>query len=189
MIGYGPIAREAARLAQAFGMEVMALKRDPQVHSDPRYGLPGVGDPDGRIPRRWFGPEQRAELVALSDFIVVTLPLTAETRHFLGAAELAAAKRSACLVNVGRGEVIDQDALIQALTDKRLGAAALDVMVPEPLHREHRLWDMDNVILTPHSSGPNVRYQEDCCRIFAGNLRRFADGRELLNVVDVRRGY
>jgi phosphoglycerate dehydrogenase-like enzyme len=189
IIGYGPIGREAARLAQAFGMEVMALKRDPGVHRDPRFGLPGVGDPEGRIPRRWFGPGQCAELVELSDFIVVTLPLTSETRGFLGAGELAAAKPGACLVNVGRGEVIDQDALIRALADKRLAMAALDVMVPEPLPPEHPLWDMENVILTPHCSGPNVGYQQDCCRIFAENLRRFQSGRQLLNVVDVKRGY
>lgn len=189
IVGYGPIGREAARLAQAFGMEVLALKRDPAMHADPRFGLPGVGDPQGRIPRRWFGPEQRAELIALSDFIVVTLPLTSETRGFLGAHEFAAARPTACLVNVGRGEVMDQDALVAALADKRLAAAALDVMVPEPLPPDHPLWDMENVILTPHSSGPNVRYQEDCCRIFAENLRRFLGGRELLNVVDVKRGY
>jgi len=189
IIGYGPIGREAARLAQAFGMEALALKRDPSVRADPRFGVPGVGDPEGRIPRRWFGPAQCAELMALSDFIVVTLPLTSETRRFVGARELAAAKPTACLVNVGRGEVIDQDALVQALADKRLAAAALDVMVPEPLPPDHPLWDMDNVILTPHSSGPNVRYQEDCCRIFAENLRRFQSGRALLNVVDVKRGY
>ncbi len=189
IIGYGPIGREGARLAQAFGMEVLALKRDPATHADPRFGLPGVGDPQGLIPRRWFGPEQCAELIALSDFVVVTLPLTSETRNFVGARELAAAKPTACLVNVGRGEVVDQDALVAALTDKRLAAAALDVMVPEPLPPDHPLWDLDNVILTPHSSGPNIRYQEDCCRIFAENLRRFQSGRELLNVVDVKRGY
>lgn len=189
MIGYGPIAREAARLAQAFGMEVMALKRDPDTHADPRFGFPGVGDPHGSIPTRWFGPHQRAEIIALSDFIVVTLPLTSDTRQFLGARELAAAKPTACLVNVGRGEVIDQDALIEALKDKRLAGAALDVMVPEPLPRDHVLWEMEQVILTPHCSGPSVRYQEDCCQVFAENLRRFASGQPLLNLVDVRRGY
>jgi phosphoglycerate dehydrogenase-like enzyme len=189
IIGYGPIGREAARLAQGFGMEVMALKRDPAARTDPRFGFPGVGDPEGSIPSRWFGPDQRAELISLSDFIVVALPLTSQTRHFLGARELAAAKPTACLVNVGRGEVVDQDALVKALADKRLAAAALDVMVPEPLPADHPLWDMEDVILTPHSSGPNRRYQEDCCRVFAENLRRFLSGRELLNVVDARRGY
>jgi len=92
-------------------------------------------------------------------------------------------------VNVGRGEVIDQDALVAALVDKRLAVAALDVMVPEPLPKDHPLWDIPNVILTPHSSGPNTGYQQDCCQIFAENLRRFVSGRELLNVVDVKRGY
>ena len=189
IIGYGAIGREAARLALAFGMEVMALKRDPQVRQDPRFSFPEVGDPEGRIPARWFGPEQCAELMALSDFIAVTLPLTAETRNFVGARELAAVRPGAYLVNVGRGEVIDQNALIQALTNGQLGGAGLDVMVPEPLPRDNPLWDMENVILTPHTAGPNRRYQDDCIRIFVENLRRFVSGRELINVVDVRRGY
>lgn len=189
VIGYGAIGREAARLALAFGMEVMALKRDPQVRRDPRFSFPEVGDPEGRIPDRWFGPEQCAELMALSDFIAVTLPLTAETRNFVGARELAAARPGAYLVNVGRGEVIDQNALVQALTNGQLGGAGLDVMVPEPLPRDNPLWDMENVILTPHTAGPNKRYQDDCIRIFLENLRRFVSSRELINVVDVRRGY
>jgi phosphoglycerate dehydrogenase-like enzyme len=189
IIGYGPIGREAARLADAFGMEVMALKRDPEVHADPRFSFDGVGDPQGRIPRRWFGPAQRAELMALCDFIVVALPITAQTRNFLGAREFAAAKPGACLVNVGRGEVIDQAALVEALADKRLGGAVLDVMVPEPLPPDHPLWNMEDVVITPHSSGPSKRYQEDCCRVFAENLRRFTSGQKLLNVVNAKRGY
>jgi phosphoglycerate dehydrogenase-like enzyme len=189
IIGYGPIGREAARLAHAFGMEVLALKRDPAARADSRYGVPGVGDPQGSIPRQWFGPGERAELISRSDFIVVALPLTPQTRHFLGPREFAAAKPSACLVNVGRGEVLDQDALLQALADKRLGGAALDVMVPEPLPPDHPLWDIEDVILTPHCAGPSTGYQEDCCRVFAENLRRYQSGSELLNVVDVKRGY
>jgi phosphoglycerate dehydrogenase-like enzyme len=189
IIGYGPIGREAARMAHGFGMEVLALKRDPAARADPRFGFPGVGDPEGSIPSRWFGPEQRGEIVSRSDFIVVALPLTADTRRFLGAAEFAMAKPAACLINVGRGEVIDQDALVAALTEKRIAGAALDVMVPEPLPADHPLWDMEDVILTPHSSGPSRSYQEDCCRVFAENLKRFQSGQQLLNVVDARRGY
>jgi phosphoglycerate dehydrogenase-like enzyme len=189
VIGYGAIGREAARLARGFAMEVMALKRAPHVHRDPRFSFPGVGDPEGRIPSRWFGPRECAELMALSDFIVVTLPLTAETRHLIGVRELAAARPGAYLVNVGRGEVIDQTALVEALASGRLGGAGLDVMVPEPLPSDHPLWDMENVILTPHTAGPNRSYQTDCIRIFVENLRRFASGRELINVVEVKRGY
>ncbi|MGO9056211.1 MAG: D-2-hydroxyacid dehydrogenase [Candidatus Binataceae bacterium] len=189
IIGYGAIGREAARLAAGFGVEVMALKRDPHVRRDPRFSFPGIGDPEGLIPTRWFGPEHCAELMALNDFVVVTLPLTSATRNFIGARELGAARPGAYLINVGRGEVIDQPALIQALTSGLLGGAGLDVMVPEPLPHDHPLWDMENVILTPHTAGPNKRYQDDCIRIFVENLRRFASGRELINVVDVKRGY
>jgi len=189
IIGYGAIGREAARLAQGFAMEVIALKRDPHIRRDPRFSFPGVGDPEGLIPSRWFGPEQCAELMALSDFIAVTLPVTSATRNFIGARELAAARPGAYLVNVGRGEVIDQAALISALASGQIGGAGLDVTVPEPLPADHPLWDMDNVILTPHTAGPNKRYQDDCLRIFAENLHRLTNGQELINVVDVKRGY
>jgi phosphoglycerate dehydrogenase-like enzyme len=189
VIGYGAIGREAARLASAFAMQVIALKRDPQVHRDPRFSFPGVGDPEGTIPTRWFGPEECTDLMALSDFIAVTLPVTSETRNFIGARELAAARPGAYLVNVGRGEVIEQKELIAALANGRLGGAGLDVMVPEPLPANNPLWDMENVILTPHTAGPNKRYQDDCIRIFIENLRRFASGREMINIVDVKRGY
>ena len=189
VIGYGAIGREAARLAHVFAMEVLALKRDPDVHRDNRFSFPRVGDPEGLIPKRWFGPGQCAELIAQSDFIVVTLPLTSETRNLIGARELAAAKTGAYLINVGRGEVIDQPALIEALSTGRLAGAGLDVMVPEPLPADHPLWDMENVILTPHIAGPSKRYQDDCIQIFAENLRRYTVGCDLVNVVDIRRGY
>jgi phosphoglycerate dehydrogenase-like enzyme len=92
IIGYGSIGRAAARLAQAFGMEVLALKRDPLMRRDPGWSLPGMGDPEGSIPSRWFNPAERVELVRLSDYILLAPPLTAETRHFLGANEFAAAR-------------------------------------------------------------------------------------------------
>jgi phosphoglycerate dehydrogenase-like enzyme len=189
IVGYGSIGRESARLAQAFGMEVLALKRDPQEHADPGWCAPGVGDPQGVIPRRWLGPDQRIELVANSDFIVVTLPLTPETRHFLGAREFAAARPGAYVVNVGRGEVIDQNAMIEALSSGKLGGAGLDVTTPEPLDKESPLWEMENVLLTPHISGARQGYNDRACEVFVENLRRFKAGRPLVNLVERARGY
>jgi phosphoglycerate dehydrogenase-like enzyme len=189
IIGYGSIGRETARLAQAFGMEVLALKRNPHDHADPGWCAPNVGDPQGLIPKRWFGPQQRVELVALSDFIVVTLPLTAETRHFLGAREFAAARPRAYVVNVGRGEVIDQDAMIEALKSGALGGAGLDVTTPEPLDPKSLLWDIENVLLTPHISGAKQGYNDEACEVFVENLRRFGSGRTMLNLIDRSLGY
>jgi phosphoglycerate dehydrogenase-like enzyme len=189
IVGYGSIGRETARLAQAFGMEVLALKRDPHEHRDTGWCAPNVGDPDGRIPARWFGPEQRLELVALSDFIVVTLPLTPQTRHFLGAREFTAARPGAYVVNVGRGEVIDQDAMIDALRSSKLGGAGLDVTTPEPLGPDSALWDIENVLLTPHISGAKQNYNDEACAVFVENLQRFVSGRPMLNLIDRSHGY
>jgi phosphoglycerate dehydrogenase-like enzyme len=189
IVGYGSIGRETARLALAFGMEVFALKRNPAERADPGWCAPNVGDPQGLIPKRWLGPEQRAELVALSDYIVVTLPLTPETRHFLGANEFAAARPGAYVVNVGRGEVIDQQAMIEALKSGRLGGAGLDVTTPEPLNPESPLWDIENVLLTPHISGAKQGYNDEACEVFVENMRRFIAGRPMLNLVDRSQGY
>ncbi len=189
IVGYGSIGRETARLARGFGMEVFALKRNPDERADPGWCPAGVGDPQGSIPSRWFGPEQRLELVAQSDFIVVTLPLTPDTRHFLGAREFAAARPRAYLVNVGRGEVIDQDALIAALQSGELGGAGLDVTTPEPLDAQSPLWDIENVLLTPHISGARQGYNDEACAVFVENLRRFRAGRPMLNLVDRSLGY
>jgi phosphoglycerate dehydrogenase-like enzyme len=189
IIGYGSIGRETARLAQAFGMEVFALKRNPHDRADPGWCAAGVGDPQGVIPKRWFGPDQRAELAAISDYIVVTLPLTPDTRHFLGAREFAAAKPGAYVVNVGRGEVIDQQAMIEALKSGTLGGAGLDVTTPEPLDAESPLWDIENVLLTPHISGAKQGYNDEACAVFVENLRRFVAGRPMLNLVDRSQGY
>jgi phosphoglycerate dehydrogenase-like enzyme len=184
MFGYGSIAREAARLCQAYNMEVLALKRNPDQHADTSWIRPGVGDPEGIIPRRWFGPEDRAELLALCDYVVVTVPLTPTTRHFLGPREFEAVKPGAYLVNVARGGVVDQDAMIAALNDGRLVGAGLDVTDPEPLNAESALWDMENVILTPHCSGGRKTYYDVGCELFAENLRRFIAGRDLINPID-----
>jgi phosphoglycerate dehydrogenase-like enzyme len=191
IIGYGSIGRAAARLAHAFGMEVLALKRRPAIHHDPGWSLPGMGDPEGSIPSQWFSPDARSELIRLSDYILLAPPLTPETRHFLGAKEFAAAKPNAYLINVARGEVIDQNALIDALKNGQLAGSCLDVTTPEPLTADSPLWDMENVTLTFHTSAarPIASFYDLACELFAENLKRFANGGELFNVIDPVRGY
>jgi phosphoglycerate dehydrogenase-like enzyme len=189
VVGYGSIGRETARIARALGMDVLALKRDPNLRSDPGWNPPGVGDPNGEIPSRYYGPEKCAAMLRESDYVTVTLPLTEATRKFIGRAEIAAMRPHAYVVNIGRGEVIDQQALIDALREKRIGGAGLDVFEREPLEADSPLWDMENVILTPHMSGAHKNYNADACRLFADNLRRFRKGEPLFNLVDRALGY
>ena len=189
VIGYGSIGRETARLGHALGMRVIALKRDPQARRDEGWMPRGLGDPDGSIPQRFYGPGERLEMLAECDYVTVTLPLTETTRGFIGERELAAMRPHAYLVNVGRGEVIDQGALVEALRAGRIGGAGLDVFEREPLEPESPLWLMENTILTPHMSGAFRGYVEACCELFGDNLRRFAAGAPLLNLVDQTLGY
>ncbi|HUY27867.1 MAG TPA: D-2-hydroxyacid dehydrogenase [Candidatus Binataceae bacterium] len=189
IVGYGSIGRETARLAQAFGMRVLALKRNPAELRETGWTPRGLGDPEGRIPARWFGPEQIAELLKESDYVSVTLPLTSATRKFIGAREISAMKPGAYFVNIGRGAVVDEAALAAALADGRIGGAGLDVFEHEPLEAASPLWDLEQAILTPHVSGDFRGYMELACELFAENLRRFQAGEPLLNRVDPALGY
>lgn len=189
VIGYGSIGRESARMAKALGMRVLALKRDPSNRRDDGWCPPGLGDPEGVIPEKFFGPEQREDIVRESDYLTVTLPLTEHTRKFIGAREIAAMRPGAYIVNIGRGEVIDEGALIEALKAGKIGGAGLDVFEKEPLPKESPIWDLENVILTPHMSGANRGYLDKACALFADNLRRFVAGQRLYNVVDRLLGY
>ena len=189
IIGYGSIGRETARLAEAFGMKVLALKRNPSDRVDAGWCPAGLGDPDGKIPARFFGPQDREAILRESDYVSVTLPLTDHTRKFIGEREFAAMKPEAYLVNIGRGEVIDERAMAAALSAKKIGGAGLDVFEHEPLEAGSPLWDLENVILTPHISGANRGYMDKACELFAENLKRFAANRPLLNLVDPALGY
>jgi len=189
IIGYGSIGRETARVAQAFGMTVLALKRAPELRADSGWTLEGCGDPEGRIPRRFFGVDEREAILAESDYVAVTLPLTSHTRGFIGAKQFAAMKPGAYLINIGRGEVVDERAMIEALEQKRIAGAGLDVFEREPLPQESPLWDFEEVILTPHMAGGHRGYTDKACTLFAENLRRFRSGRPLLNPFNPALGY
>jgi phosphoglycerate dehydrogenase-like enzyme len=189
IVGYGSIGRETARLAEAFGMRVLALKRNPSERRETGWTPRGVGDPEGRIPARWYGPEQCCELLGESDYVSVTLPLTAATRGFIGVKEIAAMKSGAYLVNIGRGAVVDEAALAAALAAGKIGGAGLDVFEREPLPADSPLWDFEHAILTPHVSGDFRGYMGLACELFAENLRRFQSDQPLLNRVDPVHGY
>lgn len=189
IIGYGSIGRETARIARSMGLEVIALKRNPAERIDPGWSPSGIGDPHGEIPSMIAGPEDRTDVLKRSDYVALTLPLTAATRRFIGVAELAAMKETAFIVNIGRGPVIDQEALIEALRAKRIGGAGLDVFEIEPLDASSPLWDFEEVIMTPHMAGPFRGYLGLACELFAENLRRYVSGRPLFNEIDRKAGY
>ena len=190
VIGYGSIGRELARIAtSAFGMTVLACKRDPLVRADRGYGQPGTGDPEGTLPAEWFGPGDLPRMLPRCDVVALCAPLTAETRHLIGRAAIAAMKPTAYFINVGRGATVDEAALARALAERRIAGAAIDVFAEEPPPAGHPFYELDNVILSPHVSGFLPSYDDRCTELFAENLRRFLRGAPLLNLVDRARGY
>ena len=129
------------------------------------------------------------ELLAEADVVALCVPLTKQTQGMIGTRELAALKKGAFLINVGRGKVVDTDALVKALESGHLAGACLDVTDPEPLPSDHPLWSMPNVVITPHMSGRSALTRERWNAVFVENIRRFGAGEPLLNVVDKAAGY
>ena len=177
IVGLGAIGRELARRARAFGMRVVATRWSATA---------GSTDPDADLVLPFA---ELPQLLRESDYVVLCVPLTAETQGLLGAAELALMKPGAALVNIARAAVVDQDALLSALREERLAGAALDVHDPEPLPPDSPFWDLRNVIVTPHRSGAVYGYLDRAAAFFAANLDRYARGEPLENLVERERGY
>jgi len=177
ILGYGSIGRAVALRARAMGMRVTALRRNPEAApSDPFV--------DEVLP-----PRRKLELVAGCDYLVVTSPLTPETVGMVGADAFEAMKPGAVVINVGRGPVIDEAALIRALLEQKIRGAALDVFNTEPLPKGHPFYRMENVLLSPHCADHTPRWLWKAMEYFAYNLARYRRGEPLQNVVDKRRGY
>lgn len=176
VIGYGGIGRELARRAKGLGMQVWATRRRP--------GGETPADLD-----RLFAATELNEVLAGSDYVVLTVPHTAETDRLVGARELALMKPTAVLINVARGPIIDEGALIEALESGRIRGAGLDVFEEEPLPSSSPLWRMDNVCITPHVAGLSPRFWERETSLIIENTRRYLAGQPLLNVVDKGAGY
>jgi len=177
IVGYGDIGRACAERAKPLGMKVIALRRRPERSSD---------DP---ILDRVFPPEGLEELVALSDYIVISIPLTAGTRGMIGEAQLRAMKKTAVLINVGRGPVVAEESLIRALREKWIRGAALDVYDREPLPDGHLFYELDNVLLSPHIADHTPDWLERAMECFLENFERFHKGEPLHNIVDKKAGY
>jgi len=187
--GYGSLGREIARVARCFGMRVLASKRDARHLEDQDYTLTGAGDPAGTMAARIYPGEATRSMVAECDVVVVALPLTDDTHHLFDEEMFRAMKESAFFVNVARGSVVDEKALVKALKRGWIAGAGLDVFETEPLPKDSPLWELDNVILSPHVAGFTNAYDERATDLFAENVRRYLNGETLLNVVDREAGY
>ena len=153
------------------------------------YSKDDMGDPQGDLFTRLYPPQALRSMVGECDFVVVSVPLTSSTVGLLGKEQLAAMKPSAYLVDISRGGVVDHEALIAALNQEQLAGAALDVFPEEPLPEDSPLWEMSNVIITPHIAGFSGRYNQRANDLFVENLGRYLAGEELLNKVDFDREY
>lgn len=176
IIGVGTIGKETAKIAKAFGMKVIGIR-----HS---------GQPEDYVDEM-YRQEQLNDILPQCDYVVITLPLTKETTRLFGSEQFKLMKSSAFLINIGRGEIIDENALIQALTEGEIAGAGLDVFEKEPLSQESPLWELENVIITPHTSGSteyyNKRVMDD---IFIPNLKDYINGKNpTINLVDFEKGY
>ena len=174
ILGLGTIGAEISQKARAFGMRVIGMKRTPS-------SVPGV--------ERVVGLDELHTVLKESDVVVVALPMTPITRGLIGEAEFQVMKRSALFINIGRGPIVREDALIRALREGWIAGAALDVFEREPLPPESPLYEFENVIITPHVSGTSPAYMDRAIPLFCENLRRYLTGESLVNVVDKELGY
>jgi len=179
IVGFGAVGKACAKLARKMGMRVLALRRHPERSEGER----GVA--------RVFGPGGLTAMLAEADVVLAAAPLTADTHHLLNAAAFAAMKPSALVINIGRGPVVDEPALIAALRERKLAGAALDVYEREPLGPEHPFWTMDNVLLAPHCADRSrePHWTELGMKCFLQNFRRYRAGQPLLTLVDKNAGY
>ena len=172
--GLGSIGAEIGRLGSALGMRVIGVRRRVEP-------VPGI--------ERIVPPERLAEVAAEADYLAIAAPLTPATRGAVSREVIGRMKQTAWIVNIARGAIVDEDALVDALRDGRLGGAGLDTLTVEPLPPDHPLWTLQNVIITPHSSNSSPRVRERTLALFVENLRRFKASEPLLNRVDFEAGY
>jgi phosphoglycerate dehydrogenase-like enzyme len=176
LIGLGSIGRAVARHAGALGMRVIAVREHPEKPK-----------PDGV--ERVLANSEMPTLLSEADYVVVAVPITSGTRGLMNAERLALMKPDACLINVGRGVLVDEKALTQALRTNQIGGAALDVFEKEPLPADSPLWDLDNLLITPHTAGLTEKLWERHYALIRENLKRYLAGEPLESVVDKRKGY
>jgi D-2-hydroxyacid dehydrogenase (NADP+) len=177
IVGLGNIGKEIARLAKSFGMKVIAYDRYVKRVTRSR-------NVDVLMPS-----DQLGKLLSESDFVVLSLPLTSETRRLIDEQELRSMKSTACLINIARGSIVDEDMLIRALKEHWIAGAGLDTVTTEPLSPQSKLWELPNVIITPHIGGRREDYNKLAIPLFCENLRRYINGNKLRNIVNKKKGF
>ncbi len=177
ILGYGDIGKAAATRAKAFGMKIIALRRRPDKSNG-----------DGIADEIW-GMDRKLELMSTADYVLLAMPATPDTKGTVAEAELRAMKPEGVIINLGRGNAIDERALIRALQEKWIRGAALDVFEVEPLPEGHIFYKLDNILVSAHTADHTATWMEDSTRIFLENFRRYTAGEPLLNLVDKTVGY
>jgi phosphoglycerate dehydrogenase-like enzyme len=178
IVGYGSIGRAVAARGRALGMNVLGLRMRASQQPE-----------NDSLIDQLYGSEQRLEMLSQCDYLVVTLPLTEQTHGFIRDAEFAALKKTAVVINVGRGPTIDERAMIKMLSENRIRGAALDVFDQEPLPQGHPFYSLENVLLSPHCADHTPDWQDNAMRFFLAQLERFRRGETLFNVVNKTLGY
>jgi len=189
IVGYGSIGREVARLLYPFGAKVLAAKADLSKLEDTGYIPDGLGDPKGDYFQRMYPIDALLGMLPECDFVVLTAPLTDKTRKMFSTEAFNAMKSDAYFINVSRGGLVDDAALISALRNKKIAGAMLDVFDEEPLPSDNPLWKQSNLVITPHVSGISAKLLDDVLSLFATNLQRYQEGLPLYNLVDPEKGY
>ncbi len=189
IVGYGQIGREVARLAKAFKMRVVVTKRDPRHPEASGYNVSGYGDPDGRLPDMIYPTQATRSMLAECDYVVNILPLTDETHHFFDREMFRGMKETAVFINIGRGGSVNEKDLIYALKKGWIAGASLDVFGQEPHPANSPLWQMENVVMTPHIAGDTPSYDKRAIALFTENLKRYINDEPLLNLVHRERQY
>ncbi|MGI5837564.1 MAG: D-2-hydroxyacid dehydrogenase [Chloroflexota bacterium] len=177
ILGLGAIGQRVATVAKALGMQVLGLRRSGQAGGKVE-GVDNIYSPDGIL-----------EMLPQCDFVLIAVPFTRETRNMIGEREFRAMKPTAHMINVARGEIVDEAALSKALREGWIAGAAFDVFAKEPLPPESELWDIPNLIITPHMAGNTIPYMDRATELFQDNLRRYLAGEPLINVLDKSLGY
>jgi len=190
IVGYGDIGRAVATRVRPLGMRVFGLtRRGPRSDSGRATERRDDGVAGADAAEKIFGPEGLTAMIEQSDYVVVTAPLTPETRGMIGEAELAAMKPDAVLINIGRGPIVQEGPLVDVLVDKKIKGAALDVFHREPLPDDHVLYRLENVLLSPHSADRTPEFLGNAMQLFVQNLDRYRRGEALMNVIDKSAGY
>jgi phosphoglycerate dehydrogenase-like enzyme len=189
IVGLGSIGRAVRALATAFGCRVIATRRRSEAGPEAATPDAETGSRGELMPDRVLGPDGLPELLGESDFVVLAAPLTADTEGMISGEALAQMKPGSWLINVARGRLVDERALLRALREGQIGGAVLDTFAEEPLPPSSPFYDLPNVIVTPHTSWSSGRVLDRSVGLFCDNLRRFASGEPLLNIVDPTAGY